>query len=154
MYNMKATYVVFMFLIVGSTMQAQNFYGKQKDIDKIHYNIQQFSTYYINGKYEKLTQCYTSDGKIFPGGTDIIEGHADIKKRWEPPKGVKAVQHKITPVEIKVIKKYAYDYGYYEGSTLNADGSESSFRGKYVVVWRKEKGDWKIYLDIWNPMKK
>ncbi len=24
------------------------------------------------------------------------------------------------------------------------------FRGKYVVVWRREQGSWRMQLDIWN----
>ena len=40
--------------------------------------------------------------------------------------------------------------GYYEGKTQRKDGSEISWKGKYVIVWKKEKGDWKIHLDAWN----
>ena len=58
--------------------------------------------------------------------------------------------HKITPKEIKVVGNEAYDYGYYEGTTLRANGSESNWKGKYVIIWKKVAGEWKIYLDIWN----
>ena len=55
--------------------------------------------------------------------------------------------------EIKIIENEAYDYGYYEGRTKRANGQESSWKGKYVVVWRKEEDTWKMYLDIWNAVK-
>ena len=56
----------------------------------------------------------------------------------------------IMPEEIVIMGNEAYDYGYYEGQTKNADDSTTSWRGQYVIIWKKEEGDWKMYLDIWN----
>jgi len=83
---------------------------------------------------------------------DIIAGEKNIKKYWTLPEGVKILKHKITPLEIKVIKKYAYDYGYYEGETLTAEGKTVAWKGKYVIVWKKVGKNWKMYLDIWNGL--
>ncbi len=112
-------------------------------------NVEAFSKTYMAGDAEKLSQFYSEDGKIFPNNTDIISGREAIKKRWTLPEGVSIKYHKVTPSEIKIIGDFAYDYGYYEGSSSSAKG-ESPFKGKYVIVWKKIKGDWKIYLDIWN----
>ena len=97
--------------------------------------------------------CYTVDGKIFPNNLEIIEGREKIKKYWTQPEGVKTIAHKVTPSELKIIGKEAYDYGYYEGTTRLANGDEVSWKGKYVIVWKKVGKDWKIYLDIWNSIK-
>jgi len=129
---------------------AQNFIGDKKDIDEITQKIAGFSEFVMTSDYDKIAAAYTHDGKIMPDGTKIIEGYEDIKKRWTLPEGVSIPYHKILPEEIKVIEDHAYDYGYYEGKTKRADGSEVSWKGKYVIVWRKEEGQWKIYLDIWN----
>lgn len=137
-------------LILAGNNHAQKHSGNPKDIDIILTNIDLFSSYYINGQYKKLAECYTVDGKIFPDKTDIIEGTDQIEKRWILPKDVKILDHKITPLEIKIIDDHAYDYGYYEGSTLLANGNTVSWKGKYVIVWRKENNNWKIYLDSWN----
>jgi ketosteroid isomerase-like protein len=40
--------------------------------------------------------------------------------------------------------------GYYEGKSLKQDGEEISWKGKYLIVWKKEANDWKMYMDIWN----
>ncbi|MBL7774365.1 MAG: DUF4440 domain-containing protein, partial [Saprospiraceae bacterium] len=43
------------------------------------------------------------------------------------------------------------DWGYYEGRTRLADGSEQAWRGKYLIVWKQTEPDrWKIYLDAWS----
>lgn len=145
--------VLFLFVFGMTTLiSAQTFHGPESEMAIIKKNIASFSQFYINGETDKLTNCYTTDGKIFPNGTDIIAGHAAIKKKWTLPQGVKILRHKITPEEIRIVDNYAYDYGYYAGATLRRNGSESSWQGKYVIVWKKIKEDWKIYLDIWNDI--
>jgi len=123
----------------------------QKDKAIILKNIAAFSQHVMNGDAKAIAAAYTADGKIFPTNRDIMEGTQVLEKYWTPNKNYKTTHHKITPSEIKILGDEAYDYGYYEGKTLNkSDGTISSWRGKYVIVWKKINGDWKIYLDIWN----
>lgn len=144
-------FLSFIFIALLSTSSfAQNYQGHQKDIDLILSNIEAFSGHVMNSDYQNIGMAYTKDAKIFPNNSDIIEGREAIIKYWVQPEGVETKYHKITPEEIKIIGDEAYDYGYYEGVTLRADGTESSWRGKYVIIWRKADDDWKIYLDIWN----
>lgn len=112
-----------------------------------------FSQAYMDGDYDAMTAIYTADAKIFPGNAPIISGHAAIRDRWVLPEGVQILQHESTPEEIRLLGDYAYDYGYYAGTTRQADGSTSSWRGKYVIVWKREEGEWKMYLDIWNRVR-
>lgn len=141
---------VFVFLFLISNLYAQEYSGNGADINIILDNIKEFSKAYVNADYDKLTKIYCIDGKMFPEGTDIVVGHNAIKKRWILPKGSSIQYHEISPKEIKIIDNYAYDYGYYKGASTTKKGETNSFNGKYVIVWRKEGSDWKIYLDIWN----
>lgn len=149
LFKFKVT-IFFFFSLFTFPLMGQNYVGDKEDIDVILKNIKEFSEYYVNADYSKLAECYTVDGKIFPDKTDIIEGREAIEKRWTLPSGVSVLEHKVTPSEIHIENKIAYDYGYYEGKTKQADGNISSFKGKYVVVWKKIGNTWKIYLDIWN----
>lgn len=137
-----------LFFIVGAN--AQNFIGNESDIAEIKKNIDQFSKYVMASNYDGIANAYTEDGKIMPNGTPIISGREDIKQRWTLPEGVEISYHKILPEEIKVVNDHAYDYGYYEGTSTRKDGTEISWKGKYVIVWKQVDGTWKIYLDIWN----
>ena len=129
---------------------AQNYVGKQKHIDRILENVKNFSSYVVAADYDKIADSYTADGKLFPNNKEIIEGTQSIRNYWVLPEGVRIAYHKITPIEIKIKGKEAYDYGYYEGTTKRAGGEEVSWRGKYVIIWKRVNKDWKIYLDIWN----
>ncbi|MEM8999993.1 MAG: DUF4440 domain-containing protein [Bacteroidota bacterium] len=109
-----------------------------------------FSKAYRNADLEALMNVYTEDAKIFPTRLDILEGE-QLKEYWTPKdNGYKIVHHKITSEQLQFFGNYAHDYGYYEGKTQKPDGTVNDWKGKYVVIWRKENDQWKMYLDIWN----
>ena len=140
-------------LVLTISVYGQEYVGKGADISNILKNGKAFSQAYIDGDTSKLTSFYSQDGKIFPDNSDIIEGYEAIKNKWTLPKHLRILTHKATPKEINVIEGYAYDYGYYEGTSINIkDETTSTFKGKYVIVWKKENNDWKMYLDIWNSL--
>ncbi|GJM34195.1 MAG: hypothetical protein DHS20C18_31960 [Saprospiraceae bacterium] len=119
----------------------------------IRHNIAAFSKALMEQNYDAVVAAYTNDGKIFPGGRDILRGEAAIREYWTPKAGstYRTSYHHITPEEIVIKGDTAYDYGYYEGKSINNEGKESSWKGKYVIVWKRVgKKEWKIYLDIWN----
>lgn len=149
MFPLKKAILLFAVLFFMTPLYSQNFQGKKKDIQKILKNIENFSQYYIAGDVQKLVDCYTSDGMIMPNTHKILDGKG-LEKYWTRPDNKVVLSHKINPVEIKIIKKYAYDYGYYEGSHQVNDGDVVHWKGKYVIVWKKVGKEWKIYLDIWN----
>ncbi len=116
-------------------------------------NVAAFSKHVMNGDAKAIAAAYTTDGKIFPENQDIMEGSQVLEKYWTPSPFYKTTYHKVTPSEIKILGNEAYDYGYYEGESLKlSDNTTSKWRGKYVIVWKKIEGDWKIYLDIWNSI--
>lgn len=131
----------------------QKINGSAKQGKAIMANIRQFSADYVAGNYAAVVNAYTTDGKIMPPGPPIITGHDELLKRWTMPEGSKMLAHAISPEEITILGKTAYDFGYYEGESQNAEGERTPFKGKYVIVWKKVAGEWKIYLDIWNPVR-
>jgi len=142
--------LILLFFTLSLSLNAQNYIGDKADIDQILQNTKAFSGFIMASDYDKIANAYTSGGKIFPNNLEIIEGREAIRKYWVLPEGVSTTYHKVTPQEIRVLGDYAHDHGVYEGKTKRADGTESSWKGKYVIVWQKVKGEWKMYLDIWN----
>ena len=120
---------------------------------KIEEASQLFSESLMNADYKSLAEIYTEDGKIFPSGAQILEGHKAIADRFRIPPGQKILSHRISPEEINILGDHAFDYGYYSGTSRNEEGNEQEWKGKYVVVWKKIGKEWKMYLDIWNQVK-
>ncbi|CAM1351542.1 YybH family protein [Tenacibaculum crassostreae] len=140
-------------LLTSTLSFSQNYIGDAKDIKTILNNVAEFSNHVMNGDAKSIGNSYTEDAKIFPNNTKIIEGRKAIITYWTPRNGAKITHHKVTPHEIKINGNEAYDYGVYEGTTQKSDGSSLSWKGKYVIVWKKIDNNWKIYLDIWNNIK-
>jgi ketosteroid isomerase-like protein len=59
--------------------------------------------------------------------------------------GVKAA--KLESVEIEGHGTTAIEVGKYE---LYAAGKQMVDKGKYIVVWKQEHGEWRLARDIWN----
>ena len=148
---MTHKYSIILMFLCASFGYSQTFNGNKKDINKILKNTKQFSEYVMTSNYDGIAASYTKDAKISPNNTKILEGK-DIIAYWTLPEDVSITFHKITQSEITVKGKTAYDYGYYEGKTKHKKGT-SSWKGKYVIIWKKVNGDWKMYLDIWNAVK-
>ncbi len=142
--------VVITFILSILRGNAQKLSGEPAELNKILNNISTFSKAIIASDYQSIASAYTVDGKLFPNNREIISGYDDIIDYWTLPEGVQIVHHKVSPEEIKILGEEAYDYGYYEGKTQRADGTEISWRGKYVIVWKRINDEWKMYLDIWN----
>lgn len=120
---------------------SQNYIGDKEEINKILKNIKAFSDAYTTANYDVLANAYCKEGIILPPGADIIKGREAIKKRWTLPEGVSVPYHNIIPTEISIKDDWAYDIGYYEGITIKRNGDQLNFKGKYLIVWKKEDED-------------
>jgi ketosteroid isomerase-like protein len=108
-----------------------------------------FSELLKKGDWKAVADAYTPDAKIFPPGLKITEGRESILPFWVA--GGQISHHKTTSSEIKITGSEAYDWGVYEGKSVDSNGKESEWKGKYVIIWREvSPGVWKMYLDIWN----
>lgn len=150
---MKSLLFVVLLVFTGNQVIGQTYIGEKAEINQILENGKNFSKYVNASDYKMIGESYTKDAKIFPNNLKIIEGTEDILGYWKLPEGIKIINHKIDPIEIKIMGDEAYDYGTYQGTTKKADGEEITWKGKYVIVWKKIGSNWKMYLDIWNSIK-
>jgi len=149
---MKYLIITVITLTTISPLKAQTLNGNKEDIQIILTNTENFSKYVMASDYDMIVASYTEDAKIFPNNTQILEGE-EIINYWTLPEGISTSYHKIKQTEITIVGDTAYDYGYYEGKTKHKGGKISSWKGKYVIVWKKVDGNWKMHLDIWNSVK-
>ena len=142
--------IIYALLIIVNALwcQSQTSALHKSDEEQIREKISTFSANLMAGNLEAVVKAYTEDGKIMPSRTRILEGE-ELSEYWNPKEKSSWITtyHKITPQEIKIWGDEAYDYGYYEGTSKNGD-KVSNWKGKYVIIWRKVNGDWKIYVDM------
>jgi uncharacterized protein (TIGR02246 family) len=107
-----------------------------------------FRTAFLAGDAEKVASHYTADARVVAPGAPIASGREAIAAFWKGGMaGVKDL--KLTTTSVEGAGELAVEDGVV---TLTApDGSSSSSR--YLVVWKREAGQWKLHRDIWNAEK-
>jgi uncharacterized protein (TIGR02246 family) len=132
------------------TAAAAHAQTSRSDTEAIKEAARQFSAAYMRGDAAAMVALYTPDAVIFPEQSHAISGHDAIKHYWTMRPGRKVTRHVLMPTRVEVDGQHAYDHGTYEIAGERDGKTWGPFRGKYLVVWRRESDGWKMQLDMWN----
>jgi ketosteroid isomerase-like protein len=107
----------------------------------------QFAAALSRGDGKALGAMYTATAQAFPPNSDIVQGREAIGRFWQGAidAGVKGME--LTTLEVEAHGDTAHEVGTY---ALTGEGGKTLDRGKYVVIWKREGGQWKLHRDIWN----
>lgn len=92
-----------------------------------------------------VAATYTSDAQMLPPNGKTLSGRAAIQSLWEEWIKAGFTKLTLTPTEVEGIGDTAYEVGTY----ASTDGKFTD-EGKYVVIWRRQQGKWRLFRDIWN----
>jgi uncharacterized protein (TIGR02246 family) len=94
-----------------------------------------------------MASLYTPDGMLLPTGVAPVHGREAIGKFWQMvmDMGIKAAR--LDTVEVEEHGDTAIELGHY---LLSGEGGQRIDQGKYMVIWKKQNGQWKLHKDIWN----
>ncbi len=98
-----------------------------------------------------VTAMYAADAKLLPPGVPMMTGREAIGGFW------KAGAEQIAELKLHTVSatpmgaNAVVEVGTYALTTKAQPPDKEA--GKYVVVWRKVGGAWKIATDIWNADK-
>jgi uncharacterized protein (TIGR02246 family) len=103
------------------------------------------------GDAAAVAALYTEDAFVLPPGSDMVKGRAAIGAFWRQA-AQQLTDAKLTIVDVLPLgPEAAREIG---TVTLKTKAQPpQDVIGKYVVVWRKTGGDWKLATDIWNTNK-
>ena len=94
-----------------------------------------------------MSTLYTADAKIFPPSSEPIQGTTAIGTFWKGAYDSGVKRAKLETVEAEQNGAQVTEVGRY---TLYGANDAQLDTGKYIVVWKQEKGEWKLHRDIWN----
>ncbi|HVE79876.1 MAG TPA: SgcJ/EcaC family oxidoreductase [Gemmatimonadaceae bacterium] len=94
-----------------------------------------------------VAACYTRDAQLLPSNSEVVAGTDAIAGFWGSVLGMGIAEARLETLEVEGQGDLAMEVGRYTLTT--ADGAEAD-RGKYVVVWHRAGGSWKLHRDIWN----
>ncbi len=115
--------------------------------DAINLANQGFMTAFGQGDAAAVARCYTTDGQILPPHSEPAAGRAAIEAFWRAVMGMGITAVSLETVEATGEGETAYEVGRY---ALTGANGQTADRGKYIVIWRLEAGEWKLHRDIWN----
>lgn len=107
--------------------------------------------FFNKGDFDEVASLYTVDATAFPPGSAMVQGRTAIAAMW---KGMaeQVSDPKVTTLDVKSLgPSAAREIGTFSLKTKGPTPKEVT--GKYVVVWEKVGGDWKLAADIWNDGK-
>ena len=100
---------------------------------------------FLRGDADAIALLYTEDAEFFVPGAPVIEGRAAIREVWKTIVGSGGNTVSVDVREVQESADMAYDTGTFtgrapDGSTLNT--------GKWIVIWKRQNGAWKIHRDF------
>lgn len=93
----------------------------------------------------KLMTFYADDSVIMPPNEPIIKGRQNVEGWINNLIGTDLSNVQLTPLETST----SGDFGYVAGTYSLTVGADVD-RGKYVEVWKRTGGQWKIAYEIYN----
>jgi len=102
---------------------------------------------FANGDTTTLFDFYTTDAKLFPANSGILDGKDAIGKFWNATRQMGVMKVNFETTTALKFGDLAIEEGNY---SLFVPNDIMVDQGKYIVTWKKENGTWKVYRDIWN----
>lgn len=113
-------------------------YLKQEDL--------RFEEEMSKGDSTALAAHYGSDAIVMPPNSEIVKG-SDVVHAWGGAIRMGVKEFKLNTTDISGEGNFYTETGTFE---MLGAGSKSLDKGKYLTMWKKDNGNWKIYRDIWN----
>lgn len=116
-------------------------------LDEVRSAVQNFEQNFASGNAQGIASLYASDGSLFPPGAGIQKGTNAIQNFWQMVMNMGIKTAHLETLEVEQEGETAIEVGQYELG--GADGQRID-QGKYIVIWKREDGQWKLHKDIWN----
>ncbi|HSD73239.1 MAG TPA: SgcJ/EcaC family oxidoreductase [Steroidobacteraceae bacterium] len=94
-----------------------------------------------------LASFYTEDAMVLAPGQDIISGAPAIRQFWADAVTSGATGLEIATREVTNLGDLAIEVGTY---VLKNDAGTMLDHGKFIVVWKRVNGEWRLHRDMFN----
>ena len=94
-----------------------------------------------------VAAVYTDDAVAYPANSEPVKGRSALQALWKGAFDTGIAGFDLITHEVESSGDTAWETGAY--AMKLKDGTVVD-RGKYVVIWKRVNGDWKIHRDIWT----
>lgn len=134
--------------LLASCAPAEEPVDRDAEAERIMELEREWSDRFQEGDIDWIVNHHAANGRALPPGSEPVVGREAVREFWTGLYETEGLSLTFGPTEAHVAE--AGDMGYALGTYEMGlpDGSED--RGKYVVVWVMEDGEWRIAADIFN----
>ncbi len=136
---------IFAFCLGLFAASASAFAQDKETIQKLN---DRFTAAFNRGDVAAVAAMYAEDAYLLPAGADMVQGRQAIETFWRQAAqqlgDAKLMTRDVQPLGGRA----AREIGTFSFKTKAQPPEEMV--GKYVVVWRKAGGQWRLATDIWN----
>jgi len=106
-----------------------------------------FMAAFNGGDAAGVAALYTEGAQLLPPNADVTAGREAIQAFWQGAMdmGIQSAQLEI--VEVESHGDMAIEVSKY---TLCGESGQVLDKGKYIVIWKRKSGHWKLHRDIFN----
>ncbi len=97
-----------------------------------------------------VISLYADDAIVLDPDAPARRGLAEMRTIWADLVKVPGLGIAIVPEKITIIGDVALDFGRFELTTTPEGGQPQTQVNKYLTVWRKLGGHWRVIYDAWN----
>jgi uncharacterized protein (TIGR02246 family) len=109
-----------------------------------------WNTAYNGGDVDKIVALYTEDAVLMPPDAPVASGSAAIREYFAKD----VAEARAAGISVKDdggTVGLTADLGWHAGKFAASDATGKTVStGKYVELWRKKDGAWRMFRDIWN----
>lgn len=136
------------FLVLGLAGCAPQTHEDAADVrGAVDASNRQFMDAFARGDAARIATLYADDAQLLPPGNMPVQGRSQIEALWRGVLALPVKEMHLTTVEFTVHGEDASEIGRY--TLVGNDGRELD-AGKYIVLWKKGAGGWKLHRDMWN----
>jgi uncharacterized protein (TIGR02246 family) len=93
----------------------------------------------------RVASFYTPDGAIMPPAAPQADGIAGIEGYWQA-----AIDAGLRDVALETVEVEAFGDTATETGRVTGRMGDTALAGKFVVIWKRQAGGWKLHRDIFN----
>jgi uncharacterized protein (TIGR02246 family) len=110
----------------------------------------QFVAAFNRGDAAGVAALYTEQGQLLPPNADFVIGREAIQAFWQGAMDMGIASAKIEILEVEEHGDTAIEVSTF---ALYAQGGQELDAGKFIVIWKRVGGEWKLHRDIFNSSK-
>ena len=146
---MNRIFLTLVILIVAAPLSLGQTKGKKTSDGNIRGAIEAANKRFVEalskGDAAGIADMYVEGARVMPPNSPMAQGRQRIQEFWQSLINMGA-KLTLSTSDVEAQGNVVYEVGTYE--LILPDNKRDV--GKYVVVWRRQKGDWKLAVDIWN----